>query len=882
MQKTKPYNVLQWPKILVCIVFIGLAKTSVASHLMGSDITYRCISNLKYEVTLKIYRDCVGSTLSSTQNIRATCSNSNWFKLYSGTRISVKDITGLGQACVGIKSRCANGSYAYGIEEHIYKITVDLTVATGCANEFTFSWGSSARNIAITTGASNKYFYTEATVFTDLSQCNSSPVFSTPASALVCVNNDYTFNNGAIDTIDKDILSYSLVQPLSAENTSIPYNSQYSAYTPLTFLGFPDATQPLPGGFHLDSVTGNLNFRPTLLNQVTVLVLQVTEKRLINGTMRVVGITRRDIQINVINCNGNSPPVIEGESIVVCAGNTACIKIKTSDANTNDRTTLTWNAGIPGANFISSGGTIKNDTAQLCWTPTESDVRPNPYSFTVTAKDNGCPLSGQSVKAITIRVDNNPQTSFTINNPTQCLQNNSFTFTNTSNKTTFITKWHLGNGQTLDSIDAKNVTYNDTGNYKVKLVLNSLYGCADSLEKLIRVNPSPIPTFTGLKNDYCQNQGADILIPETSGGIFTGKNIVGTQYKPLKLGADTINYTVSKFGCIGDSNYYTWVHPIPQAAFVINDTQQCFDNQLFIIKNTSQVSSGNIVSNWLFADGETTDSFDIKAKQFAVPGNYWVQLIAKSANNCADTAIANVVVHPMPDAGFPPLLPFYCQSNYEYNLQPIQTGGSFIGKNIQNNLFVPTISGPDSIIYSITANGCMAQSIRYTNVLPRPVLNLGNDRVICLADPFTLNVNFPNSTYLWHDGSTSHSFLVKEPGTYSVTLYNTCDTLWDEVTLSDCFYNIVPNVFTPNGDGINDIFIPYLENALRVHLVIFDRWGEKLFETYELGKGWDGNFKDKPLPDGVYMWQMEVDYNDTEKIGAYKTFITKGNLSLMR
>ncbi|HYG16506.1 MAG TPA: hypothetical protein VEC12_12185, partial [Bacteroidia bacterium] len=344
---------------------------------MGSDITYRCLSASKYEITITVYRDCNGIPLGTVQVYTTTCNTSSWSRTDTLTEVSVRDITGINPACT-TQSRC-NGSYIYGFEEHVLKDTIDLS-GLSCT-EFSISWQESARNSTITTGAADYNFYTEAILYNYPNVCNNSPIYTTPPAALLCVGANFQFNNGALDTLDGDSLSFKLVDPLQAKGTIIPYNSPFSATKPLTFLGFPNQNLASPAGFRFDSTTGNLDFRATMTNQVTVIVQEVTEWRKVNDTMRVVGKTRRDMQFIVINCGGNRNPVISSSSIATCPNEQVCISITTSDQD-GDSVKLSWNNGIPNATYTGSNGTVLMDTAQICWTPTEDNITNIPYNFT--------------------------------------------------------------------------------------------------------------------------------------------------------------------------------------------------------------------------------------------------------------------------------------------------------------------------------------------------------------------------------------------------------------------------------------------------------------------------------------------------------------------
>ena len=198
-------------KKLLLFVFIFVStivfNQAKATHVMGSDITYKCLGNGKYEVTVTVYRDCNGVSLSNSPlNVKCNSGSTS----FSLPKTSVKDITGIDSRCP-TQSRCS-GSFQYGIEEHIFSGIIDLSALNCC--EVTLSWTQCCRNSNITTGAANENFYTEAVLDKCINPCNSSPVFTSKPAALVCVGQDFAFNNGALDTIDVgDSLSYKLVDP---------------------------------------------------------------------------------------------------------------------------------------------------------------------------------------------------------------------------------------------------------------------------------------------------------------------------------------------------------------------------------------------------------------------------------------------------------------------------------------------------------------------------------------------------------------------------------------------------------------------------------------------------------------------------------------------
>jgi len=405
---------MRMKKFLLLFVFLlslfAVQDTS-ASHVMGSDIVYKCLGNGKYEILVRVYRDCNGIQVSQS-NVIARC-GSNTVTISNQTKVSQRDITGIDARCP-IQSRCS-GSYPYGVQEHIWKMTLDLSSYSCC--EWELSWSQCCRNGNISTGQAGQNFYTTANLNKCVTPCNSSPDFTNPPVAIICQNQDFVFNNGALDTIDSgDSLSYELVAGLQGAGSQVSYTGQFSPTRPLTFFGFPNQNLSWPAGFRLDPLTGDLLFRPTQVNQVAIVVIEVKEWRKVNGQMEVIGKTRRDMQIIVVACPQNNVPEIDPPySVQACAGQQQCITITTDDENQDDTVKISWNRGIPGATFTNNNGSVKHAEGEVCWTPDSSDVSNIPYTFTITARDDACPLAGQAVRAFSIFVRETPRADRTIN-----------------------------------------------------------------------------------------------------------------------------------------------------------------------------------------------------------------------------------------------------------------------------------------------------------------------------------------------------------------------------------------------------------------------------------------------------------------------------------
>jgi hypothetical protein len=125
---------------------------------------------------------------------------------------------------------------------------------------------------------------------------------------------------------------------------------------------------------------------------------------------------------------------------------------------------------------------------------------------------------------------------------------------------------------------------------------------------------------------------------------------------------------------------------------------------------------------------------------------------------------------------------------------------------------------------------------------------------LCDADGFMLKAEVPGATYRWQDGSTSSSFQASNPGVYSVNIMlDGCEKVL-QTEIEDCEILDIPNLFTPDGNALNERFVSGKMKGIRnQHLEIFNRWGQKIHESNDFKtEGWDGKTS---LP-GVYFWSL--------------------------
>ena len=281
---------------------------------------------------------------------------------------------------------------------------------------------------------------------------------------------------------------------------------------------------------------------------------------------------------------------------------------------------------------------------------------------------------------------------------------------------------------------------------------------------------------------------------------------------------------------------------------------------------------------WNFGDGNISTQLH-PLHSYANGGIYSVSLrvfktdcgaSSEIINRSVNVALSNFSNFLPADTGFC-IIP-------NYTIRPSITGSNYLWSTGESS---PQISVNRAGLYwlQITNNGCSFSDSILITEKPATNVSLGNDVLVCLNKPALVTANTTASNYLWSTGSTSPSIEVNSPGKYWVTVTNAAgcvasDTLqsnWD-----DC-ESFIPSAFSPNGDGLNELF--GLTNGLNstvYSFYIYNRYGQLVFTSNDSFKKWDGRVKGKPAPVGSYVWMMT--YKNRE--GFIQT--DKGTVMLIR
>lgn len=197
------------------------------------------------------------------------------------------------------------------------------------------------------------------------------------------------------------------------------------------------------------------------------------------------------------------------------------------------------------------------------------------------------------------------------------------------------------------------------------------------------------------------------------------------------------------------------------------------------------------------------------------------------------------------------------------------------------------IGYPGGLIEATAFNqNCPFKTAVQIDFIDLPAIELGQDVTICQDESYILDVTGLAERVEWMNGSTQPILEVTEEEMVRVTAYNDRCSIQDSIYISQerCypFNTFLPNAISPNGDGINDVFVPYFPPTLMIQkyaLQIYDRWGTLVFSTAQPDEAWDGNFNGSSLPVDTYIYHLALDYQDDYDSGSYQT---SGTINIIR
>jgi gliding motility-associated-like protein len=539
--------------------------------------------------------------------------------------------------------------------------------------------------------------------------------------------------------------------------------------------------------------------------------------------------------------------------------------------------------------------------------PTHTFALAGTYNVKLTVEtEEGC---GSLVVTKQIIINPKPKALFTAKKNT-CIATE-VTFTDQSTVATggVITKWtwDFGDGSAVDHTQNPKHSYSAVGKYTITLIIETDKGCL-SLPHLEEVAVTALPTVDFSLPDVCLSDAEAIFINlskdqdgttagltyqwdfgEPSSGVSNKSILKDGRHKYGAAGIYTVILTVTNInGCVvtkKESNF-TVNGSVPIATFVPPAQATC-SNQPFSVTNTSTVDFGDITRIEWYID-DVLYSFDeqpVKGKEymFTYPQFYdrptktiRLKLVAFSGSvsgSCSNFIEKIITLKASPVVEFNPVAPI-CMNAGLIKLEAKELGGlpgngefSGVGVSTQG-VFNPSVArvGIHDITYTFLAdNGCSHQITQQIEVYPVPQINAGDDFYLLAGGEKRIEATVTGNglTYKWVPslGLDRDDILNPIARPEQDTKYILTVTSGQGCAISDQVYVYVlqsinaPNSFTPNGDGINDVWnVKYLDTYPNATVEIYDRTGQRIYFSKGYAVPFDGRYKNQPLPVGTYYY----------------------------
>jgi gliding motility-associated-like protein len=436
---------------------------------------------------------------------------------------------------------------------------------------------------------------------------------------------------------------------------------------------------------------------------------------------------------------------------------------------------------------------------------------------------------------------------------------------------------YLFNGQSLST----------SGIYTANL--QSIQGC-DSIVQL-DLTISSVPALVVSDTAFCLG-GTAIILPSGAANYVWSPNsgTAGSNGILTLTPSQNTSLTLTGFNnylCSSTETVNITVFPIPDVDISSLDTVLCpgEDAELFATGAFNYLWTGSGIMN---IGSPIQNLAPLQSGTFQVEGT--------SVDGCTNTATISIIVHPKPIINTSPDTSI-CLGE---QIQIQATGATTYNWNTGQTVSSFSLSPSNTQTFQVVGSndfGCSDTASFEVIVHPNPTAEIGANPTLIYADDPT--VQFTNnssgaSSSIWNFGNLeevennqsefAYTFPASE-GNYLIglTVTNSFGCSDQDIAAiqvnSDALY-YVPNAFTPDGTEFNNIFLPVFTSGFdpfTYRLSIYDRWGEVVFDSQDHTIGWDGNFKGKMSPSGIYTWKIEY----KSLTNGYKNSIN-GHVQLLR
>lgn len=537
--------------------------------------------------------------------------------------------------------------------------------------------------------------------------------------------------------------------------------------------------------------------------------------------------------------------------------------IQTTSCGKNNGT-ISWTA---------NGGT---PTYSYSWSPSVSSTNSasnlSPGNYILTLSDSkGCTLSDTAK----ILSSSGPSLSFTVKADT-CANHTGKIVVNVSGGTSgysYLWTPSVSNTSTASGLAG--------GLYKV--IVTDAVGCKDSVQVTVpSINNTLAITFSNQQNVSCFGGNNGAVTAGISGGF--------TPY--------TSTWSPSVSNNLSLTNVQAGIY-----TFSVTDAGNCSKQASVTITQPSALQLSSTVKATSCA--KNNGSIQILASGGTPVYNYaWTPAMSASAN-LSNLSPGTYILNLTDTKSCSLLDTFHIASSVDAQIS-LSIGPDTCGQS-RGKVLVQTTSGASPFNYFWTpgglgtsqssglsgntwyhvevqdAAGCKDSASIFVPIVGLISVSLGPDRELCLDEtPVTLYVP-PFQQIIWQDGSIGQTYQVQSSGTYSVSVMNNygCEAHDAMMVINICEgWMMLPNAFSPNGDGVDDTFGPIFSNAanlIQYRMELYNRWGERVYFTTDANAPWDGRFNGKDQEIGAYMYMIIYRFG----LDDHEKFL-KGDFTIIR
>ncbi|HLG34434.1 MAG TPA: choice-of-anchor L domain-containing protein [Bacteroidia bacterium] len=481
------------------------------------------------------------------------------------------------------------------------------------------------------------------------------------------------------------------------------------------------------------------------------------------------------------------------------------------DTTVYSHTTCNNNNGSISPSYSGGTGSFSYLWSNTQGSPTINNLAPGVYTVTVTDGINCTETASFTINPSTVPV--------VTTSPDITICEGQFTTLTASGAVNY--SWSPPAG--LSSTTGSSVNANPLNTTFYQVIGSDNFGCSDTGYINVTVNPVPMVTVTPTAIVICDGDTTPLIA--AGAATYTWNPSIGLSsptgspvYANPPVGTYTYTVVGDLLGCLDSAQVTVAVNPMPAAAYTPVFTEGCSPVMVNFLDASTVVPPGTSY-HWNFGNGNTSSQQN-PSFNYIQPGNYIVTLTLTAPGGCT-SVFSDTTVH------------VYANPVASFIIAPIS---SFIGRVV--SFFDQTVPTPS------TWNWNFGDGIGASNL--------------------------QNPTYTYNDTGTFVVSLV-------VSTSSICsDSVTSTILIRDFEYQLwVPNIFTPNGDGINDIFYVQGIGVTKFDMTIYDRWGLEVFHSDNWLNGWNGKMRGTgaELTNGVYVYTIRA-WDVGDKLNHYVGKVT--------